>query len=277
MLFCKKTIEMFNEKIHAFPLLDVYEKLKEYKKADKEHRERLRTMLNHYRMFHRIKERIAESDMKSSLWWPCEQLEESLWESIRMMLTEHGYDPRWIRWKDGKAGLNGFGYSEVLPCEFDEILITFDGEERMEHPIPVRKAGKCGLVNPDGIGSVVCPFQYDLLFREPYADHVNYIAIKNGKYGIVDTNGMEIIPCMMDVIFERQDIDGILPLLKDGKWGIYADGDSYIIPKFDELLIQSEDYVRARIGDGWGWITFEGDLTQDQKKAFYGSWMDAGR
>lgn len=268
---------MFNEKIHAFPLLDVYEKLKEYKKADKEHRERLLTMLNHYGMFHKIKEWIADNDSKSPLWRTCVQLEESLWQSIRMMLSEHGYDPRWIRRKDGKAGLNGFDNNEVLPCKFDEILITFDGEERMEHPIPVRMAGKCGLVNPDGIGSVVCPFQYDLLFREPYADHVNYIAIKNGKYGIVDTNGMEIIPCMMDVIFERQDIDGILPLLKDGKWGIYADGDSYITPKFDELLIQSEDYIRARIGVEWGWITFEGDLTLDLEKAFYGSWMDAGR
>ena len=268
---------MINEEIQAFPLLDVYKKLKKYRKADKEHRKRLRTMLNHYGMFHKIKVRIAESDMKPSLWWLCEQLEESLWESIRMMQSEHGYDPRWIRWKDGKAGLNGFDDNDVLPCEFDEILITFDGEERMEHPIPVRMNGKCGLVNPDGIGTVVCPFQYDLLFREPYADQVKYIAIEDGKYGIVDTNGKEIIPCVMDVIFERQDMEGILPLLKDGKWGIYADGDSYITPRFDELLIQSEEYVRARIGDEWGWITFEGDLTLYQEKAFYGSWMDASR
>ena len=135
---------MFNEELHAFPLLDVYEKLKKFKKADKKHRERLHTMLNHYEMFHKIKERIGEYDMKSSLWWPCVQLEESLWESIRRQFNEYGYDPRWIRWKDGKAGLNGFDYNDGVPCEFDEILITFDGKERMEHPIPVRKDNKCG-------------------------------------------------------------------------------------------------------------------------------------
>ena len=61
---------MFNEELHAFPLLDVYEKQKKFKKADKEHCERLHTMLNHYGMFHKIKERIGEYDMKSSLWWP---------------------------------------------------------------------------------------------------------------------------------------------------------------------------------------------------------------
>ena len=268
---------MFNEELHAFPLLDVYEKLKKFKKADKKHRERLHTMLNHYGMFHKIKERIGEYDMKSSLWWPCVQLEESLWESIRRQFNEYGYDPRWIRWKDGKAGLNGFDYNDGVPCEFDEILITFDGKERMEHPIPVRKDNKCGLVKPDGVGTVVCPFQYDLLFREPYTDYVKYIAIKDGKYGIVDTEGKEVIPCIMDYIFERQDPDGFLPLLKEGKWGIYSDGDSYVTPKFDELRIQSEDFVRARIGDKWGWVTFEGELTQDNNKANYGSWADADK
>ena len=132
-------------------------------------------------------------------------------------------------------------------------------------------------IKPDGIGTVICPFKYDLLFREPYTDYVKYIAIKDGKYGVIDTKGKEVILCIMDVIFERQDPDGFLPLLKDGKWGIYADGDFYITPKFDELQIQSEDYVRARIGDEWGWGTFEGELTQDRNKANYGSWADADK
>lgn len=268
---------MFNEDIQAFPLLDVYEALRKYKKADEEYCTQLHTMLDQYGMFHKIKERIGECDLKSSLWWPCVQLEESLWESIRRLLNEHGYDPMWIRWKDGKAGLNGFNYNDGLPCLFDEILITFDGKERMEHPIPVRKDGKCGLVKPDGVGTVVCPCIYDLLFREPYTDYIKYIAIKDGKYGILDTEGKEVIPCIIDCMYERQDPDGFIPLFKDGKWGIYTDGDSYVTPIFDELLIRSEDYVRARIGEKWGWITIDGELTQDRNKANYGSWADTGK
>ena len=31
---------MFNEEIHAFPLLDIYEELKKYKKADSGHQTR---------------------------------------------------------------------------------------------------------------------------------------------------------------------------------------------------------------------------------------------
>ena len=81
----------------------------------------------------------------------------------------------------------------------------------------------------------------------------------------------------MDCIYERQDPDGFLPLLKDGKWGIYSDGNSYISPLFDELEIQSEEYLRARIGDQWGWVTFEGQLTSNKKEANYGSWSDADK
>ena len=103
------------------------------------------------------------------------------------------------------------------------------------------------------------------------------VARKTGGQWKVYPEGKEVIPCIMDVIFERQDPDGFLPLLKDGKWGIYADGDSYVTPKFDELRIQSEDFVRARIGDKWGWVTFEGELTQYKNKANYGSWADADK
>ena len=269
---------MFNESIQAHPLLDKYKALKEHKKtADKEHRELLHSMLDHYGMFHRIKQRIGESDIKGSLWWPCVQLEEFMWHSIRRFLQDYGYDPRWLIWRDGKAGLQGFNYNDGIPCEFDEILITYDGMERMEHPIPVRKDGKCGLVLPDGAGTQITPFKYDMLFREPYTDYVKYIAVVDGKYGIVNTEGKEVVPCILDDIFERQDTDGFIPVMKDGKWGIITDNETFIMPKFDELEIRSEDYLRARIGNRWGWVTEKGNLSNSRRYAAFGSWAEEGK
>ena len=268
---------MFNEAINAYPLINIYEALKSYKKADKEHREQLHMMLDHYGMFHQIKQRIEETDIKRFLWWPSVQLEESMWESIRLFLQDYGYDSRWIIWKNRKAGLQGFAYNDGIPCEFEEILITFDEKERMERPIPVRKEGKCGLVLPDGAATPITPFKYDLLFREPYTDYVKYIAVQDGKYGIVNTRGEEVIPCILDNIFERQDADGFIPIFKDGKWGICTDNDTFIFPKFDELAIRSEDYLRARIGPRWGWVTQEGNLSDKKRDAAFGSWYDADK
>ena len=162
-----------------------------------------------------------------------------------------------------------------VPDGFDEIVITYDGRERMELPIPVRKDGKCCLIATDGSGKVLSECKYDLLFREPFVEWVNYIALKDGKYGILDIDGREVVPCVMDAIYERQDPDGVLPLEKDGLWGIYADDEAYIYPRFDELEIYSEDYIRVRSGDLWGWLDAAGNLTTDKSQAFYGSWYDA--
>ena len=149
--------------------------------------------------------------------------------------------------------------------------------ERMEHPIPVRRNGKCGLVMPDGTGREVSPFKYDLLFREPYGEIDTYIAINDGKYGIVNREGKEIIPCILDCIYEKPDHDSFLPLYMNGKWGIYSGEYDFVLPRFDELEIHCEDFLRARIGDQWGWVTLEGELTRDKCKANYGSWYEWGK
>ena len=270
---------MFNDDIQAHSLVDVYERLKNYKRSDREHVEVLHSMLNHYWKVAGIRKKINESDHRPtrSLGWQCAELEDSMRESIRLFQQNYGYDPRWVIWKEGKAGLCGFNGNVAIPCMFDEILITFDGKEQLKTPIPVRKEGKCGLVQPDGSATPVTGFEYDLLFREPYAKCVKYIAVRNGRFGIINTEGKEVIPCILDDIFERQDADGFLPLLKDGKWGICTDCETVVLPRFDELAICSEDYLRARIGSRWGWVTKGGNLSNNKHHAAFGSWYDADK
>ena len=107
---------MFNESILAHSLIDVYERLKEHKKKSGQRAlALLHRMQEHYKDFHQIRSQIGQIGLKSSLWWTCIRLEESMWESIRIFQQEYGY--------------------ETVPCLFDETLITFDS---MEYPIPVR-------------------------------------------------------------------------------------------------------------------------------------------
>ncbi|MGX8707906.1 MAG: hypothetical protein ACSW72_04040 [Bacteroidales bacterium] len=254
---------------------EVYEQLKAQRKwSAGEDLNVLRRLLDRFGQFRAIKQRIAQSTLKQTLWWPCVRLEEFMWEDIRRHLNEKGYDPAWIWEKDGLFGLEGYTYNDGLPCEYEEILITFDGLERMENPIPVRKNSRCGLVKPDGIGTPVSPFQYDLLFRKPYSEYVKYIAILDGKYGVLLPDGSEVVPCQMDCIYDSLDTHGLLPILRGGKWGFMEEAGGFVEPKFDELMIRSEQYLRVRINDQWGWVDGDDQFTLDIDQACYGSWAD---
>ena len=269
---------MYNEDICAYPLIDVYEWLKKDRKtAAGDALAQLRRMLKNYGLFTNISRQVIAGGLGGSLTWPCVRMDGALWDEIRRHLDEYGYDPEWIVSRDGRCGLRGYDYNDGIPCRFDEILITYDGLERMKNPVPVRRGGKCALVRPDGTGEAVCPFRYDLLFREPYTEYVKYVAMCDGKFGIVGLDGKERVPCEMDGIFERRDRDGFLPLLKDGKWGIYTDHGVLVTPRFDELRIRSEEYLQARIGEEWGWVTEDGGLSRERCEAAFGTFYDEDR
>ena len=173
-----------------------------------------------------------------------------------------------------KQGFNESIQAHPLLDVYASLLARKEGGEQRGAAgatIACRDSKYC-LVGPGG--EALCAAKYDLIFREPYADYVNYIAMLNGKYGILNSSGQEVVPCVMDCIYERRDPDGFLPLLKGDMWGIYEGSRAYVYPKFDELIIQSEDYLRARIGDRWGWVDIDGNLTDSLLDAYYGSWYD---
>ena len=100
-----------------------------------------------------------------------------------------------------------------------------------------------------------------------------YLAKKNDKYGILDFHGNEITPIIMDEVHEMIDIDGCIPLVKDGKWGLVHLYD-YVPPIYDKMVICSEEYVEVWLNGVQGWLDIKGQFTQDVSKAYVGSWYD---
>ena len=100
-----------------------------------------------------------------------------------------------------------------------------------------------------------------------------YLAKKNDKYGILDFHGNEITPIIMDEVHEMIDIDGCIPLEKDGKWGLVHLYD-YVAPIYDKMVICSEEYVEVWLNGVQGWLDINGPFTQDESKAYIGSWYD---
>ena len=100
-----------------------------------------------------------------------------------------------------------------------------------------------------------------------------YLAKKNGKFGILDTNGNEVAPVIMDEVYEMIDTDGCIPLVKDGKWGLVY-FYNYVAPIYDRMVIRSEEYVDVWLNGVQGWLDMNGQFTTDESRAYIGSWYD---
>lgn len=100
-----------------------------------------------------------------------------------------------------------------------------------------------------------------------------YLVKKNGKYGILDSNGNEIVPVIMDEVHEMIDTDGCIPLVKDGKWGL-VHFYNYVAPVYDRMVISSEAYVDVWLNGVQGWLDINGQFTTDESQAYIGSWYD---
>lgn len=124
----------------------------------------------------------------------------------------------------------------------------------------------------DDIPSVIKE-NYPAAFRYVTSESELYVCERDGKKGITDRNGRELIPCLQDEIYEQIDTDGIIPFIRAGKWGMYHFGvctDAV----FDDIMITSEDYCRVKLDGQWGWVNIDGEFTLDESDAWFGSWYD---
>ena len=86
----------------------------------------------------------------------------------------------------------------------------------------------------------------------------SYTRVKlNGKYGFIDKNGKEVIPCNYDgaSIFN----EGLAAIKLNGKWGfIDRDGIEVIPHRYEEVYAFSEGFVAIKLNGKWGFIDKSG-------------------
>ncbi len=194
--------------------------------------------------------------------------------------------------KDGKYGFIDENYREIVPCIYSWVGNFSDGITYALHE------GKYGYI--DKSGGVVIPFAYDKAgdFNSGYArvenggrsffidrsgvevifdytDVWNFnngvaVVVKDGKYGLIDSNCKEIVPCEMDDVGGNKQLkildfsQGIAPVLRDEKWG-YVDtmGKMKFPYQFEDAKVFSEDVAAVKMNGKWGFIDKNGEkLTQ---------------
>ena len=81
-----------------------------------------------------------------------------------------------------------------------------------------------------------------------------FVIKKQGKLGLVDTNGIVRMPFVLDSV-EGDFQKGLLTVQVAGKWGyMNLKGEMAIPPQYDEALPFYDNLAAVRLGEKWGYI-----------------------
>ncbi|MBR1529835.1 MAG: WG repeat-containing protein [Oscillospiraceae bacterium] len=115
----------------------------------------------------------------------------------------------------------------VIPCEYDDLQGTFDGDY-----VYAQKDGKYGYINQKN--ETVIPFEYD---DAGYTAGDLFPVQKDGKYGLVDKNNQIVIPMIFDDIADYEN-DGIIFAVQDNQ--VYS---FEITPEAEQTSSETEDFL----------------------------------
>ncbi len=175
---------------------------------------------------------------------------------------------------NGKKGLHDVCGNILIEPQFDDFPELYTCFER-SCLIPVILNNRYFLYDIEE--HKILTKGYDRIFRYFWAYIDYFVAVENGKKGILDgIDGTESTPIDLDEIYDMPDPDGAVPVVKDGKIGLLW-GEIYTQPIFDKISIESENYTRVLLNGKWGWVDSDGKFTQDESEASFGSWYDSDK
>ncbi|MET4081734.1 hypothetical protein ABIB40_001683 [Pedobacter sp. UYP30] len=148
--------------------------------------------------------------------------------------------------------INKYG-KQIIPFEFNSL------EHMKNHRFRAEKGDKYGVI--DDKGKTIINFKYQLgtYFNENGLANV----VENGKEGVIDTTGKEVIPVIYKSLFNTKEIDSTAKTYytaeKDGKWGLLDSVGKILVPfDYGYLSVNKEDFKQ-------GWV-----FTEDAKRIYRG-------
>lgn len=163
-----------------------------------------------------------------------------------------------------KYSLEGLAKAVV---EFDRVTDFHEGLAFFE------KGKKVGVINK--MGDIIVEPTYDsdmLLFDCQYKDGKAMVC-KNGKFGFIDKNGKEIIPCKFDSAIPFS--EGLAAIEKEGKYGFIDEKGQLAIPViYENVNIFSGGLASVEKNGKYGYINKKGEtvipFTYDYGESFNG-------
>ena len=128
----------------------------------------------------------------------------------------------------GKWGCYHLNGKELFPPIFDEI-------KPGRHCIAVQLNGKWGFADENG--NKITDFEYDDVIVRFAGSPAIAVVGKGGKFGCINTHGVEITPLIYDSIVPF--LEAIVWVQLDGKWGaVNRQGEEVIAPVYDDISIK---------------------------------------
>ena len=152
--------------------------------------------------------------------------------------------------------LNSQNCKKVNDYCYDDIQL-FDGRSIVGY-----RDGGCAFLNNNGGEDLfLSQYKYSEGFRNSFAIvSTSTRDSYNRKYGVINRNGDEVLPCMYDYIgfFSK----GLNKVEKDDKWGVVDHNGNEIIPcVYDSLGSSFRDgHIYAKLNGKYGFINLKGEI-----------------
>ena len=177
-------------------------------------------------------------------------------------------------YQNGKGELYDFDLKLQIKYQGEDIF-SIDGrrrylwsehESKRKRTYAIKRNGKIGCVNERG--QKILSFKYENINRigEDF-----YRVVLNGKYGIVNDDEVEIIPCNYTFIEAKKSYFKIYDYEKKGLMD--HEGQVIVPPKYEELYLLSYGIVTKQ-NERYGFFTFDGK--EVLKPAFQAYWNNSG-
>ena len=159
--------------------------------------------------------------------------------------------------ENGLTGLKDITGKVRIPALYKAIGDRYRYDYWRSLPVAVmNEDDKYALAKADGSGTPLCEFTYDYITCFPWTDH--FRAHVGGKTTLLRPNGTELLPTMVDTIYEP--FNHIVMLENEGKYGLCTLHGSYVAPIYDEMEPDENEKVQVRLGDTWGYLSYEGEF-----------------
>lgn len=198
---------------------------------------------------------------------------------------------------NGKWGVISSYGEEILPCKYDDIR-TFPcvGESTASSEFMVKENNKWGVLSAETASNnkvsleQTIPCEYDdITTLEDFVagagpdcgiGHLDFAVKQNGKWGIINSDDEEILPCKYDnlkkayiagpeLIWCNKHVNCHVIVQQNNKWGIINPAGKQIIPcKYDEIITPNDHFdisgyypeqtiFKIKLNGKWGAITVQ--------------------
>lgn len=195
---------------------------------------------------------------------PCEYEETSnLLEALAKYNTEYDLFDQTFE-KEGKVGIKDINGKTIVPALYKGYPELYSYTTKRYEAIPaIDFNDKCGLIESNGSGKALTPFEYDMVLAKENTPFYCCFKKRGDKIlcGLLGRQGEILIPCEMDIIYK--DRYSTLSFCKDGKYGLLNGDGAYYAPIYDDISINDEGFINIKIGKKWGHMSEDGGFISE--------------